>query len=257
MASGRLAGQVAIVTGGANGIGVAIARRFVKEGAKVTISDVDAVAGHKFVEDVTAAGGVAHFVQARSGDEDQIAAMIQASKDKFGPANILINNAAAFHFGPIETVKREDWMRLFETNVIGYSDAIKHALPGFKQHGKGAVVNLASISSFIAQPEMFVYNAVKGAVAQLTRCLALDLATQNIRVNAVAPGSTWTPASARHMKVLGVTEDVGKKMFGEACPMKRMATADEMAGPTLFLATDESSYITGQILVVDGGLTIV
>ena len=216
----RLTGKVAVVTGGANGIGLAIATRFAREGAKVTISDIDVKGGLLAVKLIESLGGVAQFVHCTAGNEEETAALMQASRAKYGPANILVNNAAAFYFGTLKQVQRQDWLRLYEVNVIGYADCIKYILPDFEHNGKGAVVNIASVSSFIAQPDMVVYNAVKGGVAQITRCLAMDLASSNVRVNAICPGAVWTPASGRHMKFLGITEAEGKVQFGNGNVLK-------------------------------------
>ena len=167
-----------------------------------------------------------------------------------------MNNAAYFWFGRLEDVTPQIWHKAFNTNVIGYAGNIQAALPYFRKRGKGVVVNMASVSSFIAQPDMFVYNATKGAVTQLTKCLALDLAKDHIRVNAICPGAIWTPASYNHMKYLGLEKEEGKKIFGDSAAMKRIGHPDEVAATAAFLASDDASYITGEAIVVDGGTTL-
>lgn len=251
-----LAGKVAIVTGAGMGIGRAIAQRFAREGAKVTVSDIKPAEGKKTVHLIKEAGGEAVFVQADSSKEKDIEALVNTNAQTFGHADILVNNAAAFWFGTIQSATRADWLRLFQTNVVGYSDAIREVLPGFQAKGKGVVVNVGSISSFIAQPDMLVYNSVKAGVAQLTRCLALDLAKYNVRVNAVCPGPIFTPASVNHMNFLGLSIEQGMKEFASGTVMKRMGTPEEIAGPAVFLASDMSSFVTGHMLMVDGGVTI-
>ena len=184
----QLKDRVAIVTGGGNGIGRAIALRFAAEGASVTVAELEDEAGRDTVESITESGGRAIFLQTDTADSDSVRAMVEAAVEKYGTVNVLVNNAAAFVFGKVEEVTQSDWDRVFGVNVIGYANTVRECLPRFRENGSGVVVNIASVSSFIAQPEFIPYNASKGAVAQLTRCLAMDLAKDNVRVNAICPG---------------------------------------------------------------------
>ena len=173
-----------------------------------------------------------------------------------GEIDILVNNAAAFVFGKVEDITQDDWMKVFGVNVIGYANCVREVLPSMRRQSGGAIVNIASVSSFIAQPEFIPYNASKGAVAQLTRCLAMDLSVDNIRVNAVCPGSIRTRATDRHITSLGLDPEKAYADFGKDSLMKRMGKPEEIASGVLFLASDEASFMTGAQIVIDGGATI-
>ena len=159
-------------------------------------------------------------------------------------------------FGKVEEVTDADWARVFGVNVIGYANCVREVLPTFRKAGGGAVVNIASVSAFIAQPEFIPYNASKGAVSQLTRCLAMDLAPDNIRVNAVCPGSIKTRATDMHIDSLGLDREQSYIDFGQSALMKRMGEPKEIASVVAFLASDDASYMTGAHVIVDGGMSI-
>lgn len=251
-----LKNKTAIVTGSGNGIGRAIATRFAKEGASITVAELEEEAGRETVEAIAAAGGNALFHQTDTSNSDSVQAMVEATVAHFGTVNLLVNNAAAFVFGSVEEVTQADWERVFGVNVIGYANTVRHCLPEFRKNGGGAVVNIASISSFIAQPEFVPYNTSKGAAAQLTRCLAMDLAKDNVRVNAICPGSVRTRATDRHIASLGLDPETAYAEFAQNALMKRMGKPEEIAAGALFLASDESSFMTGAHLVMDGGASI-
>lgn len=251
----RLEGKAAIVTGGASGIGRAICELFAEEGARMIIADIDTEGGEQTLASVKTAGGEAQFITTDVSKEADVEAMVQAANDAYGAVNILVNDAAAFVFGEVQDVSDADWARVFGVNVIGQAYCVKHVLPYMKAAGGGAIVNLASVSGFIAQPGFIPYNASKGAVMQLTRCLAMDLAPYNIRVNCVCPGSVLTPATERHRRFVGADREEFLAEAGASNFMKRVADPREIAYGVLFLASDEASFVTGTPLVMDGGLT--
>ena len=254
----RLAGKVAVVTGGALGIGQATCVRFAEEGAAVVVADINSEAGLATAADIVRTGGRALFVHTDVTKEDSIRHMVQATVKAFGKIDILVNNAAIFILRGIEATQ-EEWRQILDVNVIGTSLVTQHVVPEIRKAGGGAIVNLGSISSFIAQPQFVTYNATKAAIATMTRCMALDLAPDNIRVNALCPGTVWTQIVERLAKEKGLdraTADVDPT-WGGASMLKRVAEPREMANVILFLASDEASYITGAHIMADGGYTAV
>ena len=252
----RFQGKTVIVTGGGTGIGEAICHRFADEGANVLIAELETDNGEATAANINANSGTAVFCETDTSNSDSVRSMIACAVKHFGTVDILVNNAATFVFGKVEDVTDADWARVFGVNVIGYANTVREVLPTFRKAGGGAVVNIASVSSFIAQPEFIPYNASKGAVAQLTRCLAMDLAPDNIRVNAVCPGSIKTRATDMHIASLGLDREQSYIDFGQDALMKRMGEPREIASVVAFLASDDASYMTGTHVVVDGGMSI-
>jgi NAD(P)-dependent dehydrogenase (short-subunit alcohol dehydrogenase family) len=230
--------------------------RFASEGARVTVAEIEVEAGEETVALITQAGGKAVFSLTDTSDAASVKATVAAAISAHGDIDLLVNNAAAFVFGGIEDVTPDDWARVFGVNVIGYANCVREVLPSMRRQNGGAIVNIASVSSFIAQPEFIPYNASKGAIAQLTRCLAMDLAKDNIRVNAVCPGSIKTRATDRHIESAGLDPEESYVEFGKDSLMKRMGEPEEIASGVLFLASDEASFMTGAHIVIDGGATI-
>ena len=249
----RLKDKKTIVTGGASGIGRAICELFAEEGASVAIADIDVEGGQETLRRILEAGGEATFLRTDVSKEPEIEALVQATVRAFGSVDVLVNDAAAFVFGRIEEVTDADWQRVMGVNVIGVAYAVKHVLPVMRAAGGGSIVNIASVSSFIGQPAFIPYNASKGALLQLTRCLALDLAPDNIRVNCVCPGSVQTPTSERHREFLKADLDEFQEEAANASYLKRIGKPREIAYGALFLASDEASFVTGTPLIMDGG----
>ncbi|MFL2664418.1 MAG: SDR family NAD(P)-dependent oxidoreductase [Dehalococcoidia bacterium] len=252
----RLKNKNAIVTGAGNGIGRAIATLFAQEGASVIVADIEEDAGKETVEIINSTGGNSFYLQVDTSREDSVKNMINNALENIPEINILVNNAAAFVFGKIENVQVKDWEKVLGVNVIGYANCVKQSLESLKKNNDSSIINIASVSSFIAQPEFVPYNTSKGAVIQLTRCLAMDLAEYNIRVNSICPGSIKTRATDKHIKSLGLNPEKAYKEFGQDAVLKRMGDPKEIAYGALFLASNESSYVTGTQLVIDGGLMI-
>ncbi len=249
----RLENKVAIVTGGAAGIGRATCELFAQEGAKVVVADIEAQGGQETARRIQSAGGQAIFVRTDVSREADAKAMVEAAVKAYGTVNVLVNNAAAFVFGRVEDITQQDWERVMGVNVIGPANCVRHVLPVMKAAGGGSIVNVASISSFIAQPAFIPYNSSKGALLQLTRCLAMDLAPYNIRVNCVCPGAVLTQATERHRQFVKADREEFLKAAANASLLKRMADPREIAYGILFLASDESSFVTGTPLIMDGG----
>ena len=196
------------------------------------------------------------FVHIDTSDRESVKAGVAEVVDALGPVDTLVNNAAAFVFGKVEDQTDDTWTKVFGVNVVGYANCVEAVLPHMRALGGGSIVNIASISSFIAQPEFVPYNASKGAVAQLTRCLAMDLAPDNIRVNGVCPGTIRTRATDKHIDSLGLDREQAYREFGQDALMNRMGRPEEIANGVLFLASDEASFMTGAHLVIDGGATV-
>lgn len=249
----RLPGKVAIVTGAGSGIGRATAEVFGEEGGKVVVADIDPKGGEETVKMIGNKRGAAHFVQADISKETDAKRIAAEAVKAFGRIDILVNNAAAFVLKGFEATV-DEWKRSLDTNVIGTAMVTKYAVEHMKKNG-GAIVNLGSISSFVAQPDFFAYSSTKAALLQMTRNMAMDLGRHKIRVNCVCPGSILTPASFRHMEKVGMTLEQFNKEEGAKTFVGRAGQPREVAYAVLFLVSDEASYITGASLMVDGGYT--
>jgi NAD(P)-dependent dehydrogenase (short-subunit alcohol dehydrogenase family) len=252
--SERLKGKVAIVTGGGSGIGRATCELFAEEGARVIVADVDQRQGESVAASIKNNGGQARFVAADISREDDAARLTVETVGNFGGVDILVNNAAVFVLKGIEATV-EDWRRSLDVNVIGPSLVSKFAVEEMKKRGSGAIVNLGSMSSFIAQPHFVTYSATKAAMVQMTRNMAMDLAPFNIRVNCVCPGTIITQATERHRAQVGITLEQFMAEEGAKHLLNRVGQPREVAYAILFLASDEASFITGTHLMVDGGYT--
>ncbi|HEV3343792.1 MAG TPA: SDR family oxidoreductase [Pirellulales bacterium] len=252
----RLANKTAIVTGAGSGIGRAIAELFAREGANVLVAEIEEATGQQTVATIAAAGGKARCVRTDVSSDNDCRAMAEAAESHFGPVQVLVNNAAAFVFGKVELATRADWDRVLAVNVLGPAQCAKHVLPSMRRAGGGSIVNIASVSGFIAQPAFVPYNSSKGALLQMTRCMALDLASEQVRVNAICPGEIHTRATDYHIQKLGIDRDVALAKLAAVSPMQRMGRPIEVAYAALYLASDEASFVTGAELVVDGGATL-
>jgi NAD(P)-dependent dehydrogenase (short-subunit alcohol dehydrogenase family) len=250
----RLKDKVAVVTGGGHGIGEATSLLFAEEGARVAVADIDREAGESVAAAIRKRGGEAVFVAADVSTEKDAEQIAVETVRAFGQLNILVNNAAAFILKGLDA-SPEDWQKSLSINVIGTALVTRYAVEAMKHAGGGAIVNLGSISGFVAQPEFITYSATKAALIQMTRNMALDLAPLNIRVNCVCPGTIMTQAIHHHMELDGRTLEEFKVAEGTKYILGRIGQPREVAYAVLFLASDEASFITGTHLMVDGGYT--
>lgn len=249
----RLAGKVALVTGGAQGIGRAICGAFAREGARVAVADI-------LLEEakVTAVGIDGLGLHFDVTDPASIADGVRTVEEEWGGVDILVNNAGIFNMAPIEEITVEDYRRQYDVNVGGTIFVTQAVVPGMKRRASGgAIINLASQAGRRGEPKVAVYCSTKAAVISITQSFALELADDGIRVNAIAPGVVNTPMwdtvdrqFARHER-LAIGEK--KRLVGEAVPLGHMGRVEEIADPCVFLASPEARYITAQTLNVDGG----
>jgi 3alpha(or 20beta)-hydroxysteroid dehydrogenase len=242
---GELDGQVTIISGGASGIGRATALRFAAEGATVAVLDRDVAAAAVVAGE---AGGSAHTVDVRDGDA--FTAAVRAIAETHGRVDVLFNNAGSGDLRPLHTVDDKLWHRLIDVNLTGTFNGIRAVVPLMLEAGRGAIVNNASLSGFMPTRNEAAYSAAKAGVIALTKSGALEYGPA-IRVNCVAPGHVRTPLTAAFELFPEVFEPVEQTI-----PLGRIGSADEVAEVVLFLASARSSYITGQTLVVDGGISL-
>jgi NAD(P)-dependent dehydrogenase (short-subunit alcohol dehydrogenase family) len=242
-------GRVAIVTGGASGIGAATAREFAVEGTAVAILDINQVGGQRMVETLRAAGCQALFVHVDVSDVEACRSAVGAVIAQMGRVDFLVNNAASFIAKGLD-VTTADWERSLGVNVRGYANMVQACYEPMRQIGGGAIVNVSSVSAHVAQPNRWTYNACKGAIITLTKCQALDLAPYGIRVNAVSPGWIWTPEVE---KAAGGDRARWEPIWGRYHMLRRLGEPREVARAILFLCSDDASFITAAELAVDGG----
>ncbi|KXX69595.1 MULTISPECIES: SDR family NAD(P)-dependent oxidoreductase [Flammeovirga] len=244
-----LQGKRALVTGGAQGIGRACVEAFLSYGCSVVISDIDNETGLATVEELKAKGGDIYFIHGDMLDEKFCEEQVAFAIEKMGGIDFLINNAFSFIAAGLEATRNE-WQRSLEVGPIGFAKMTQEVSKLMEQQGKGAIVNISSISAHIAQPGRWTYNAAKGAVNQLTKCTALDLAPMGIRVNSVSPGWIWT---REVLKAAGYDQEKYEPIWGKYHMMRRCGQPEEVASACMFLCSDEASFITGTDLPVDGG----
>jgi NAD(P)-dependent dehydrogenase (short-subunit alcohol dehydrogenase family) len=243
-------GKVVLVTGGTSGIGEATAKAFAKAGASVVVSGRREAEGNKVVEAITKAGGKAHFAKADVAVEADVKNLIAATVAKFGKLDVAFNNAGVETMQPIVEATEQEYRKTFDVNVLGVLLSMKYELPELLKSGGGVIINTSSIAGHKGMAGAGVYVASKHAVEGLTKNAALEYATQNIRVFAVAPAVIDTAMFDRFAG--GVESDAGKQMAAMH-PVGRAGKPDEVAAAVLFLASDASSFMTGHSLPVDGG----
>ena len=248
----RLEGKVALVTGGARGIGRAICEAFANAGAKVAVADLLEADATQTAE---AVGGMA--VPMNVTDLASISKGVGAVEDAWGGVDILVNNAGIFNMASLDKVTHEDYRRQYDVNVGGTIFAAQAVVPSMKKRGGGAIINFASQAGRRGEPNIVLYCSTKAAVISVTQSLALELAGDNIRVNAIAPGvidtPMWDVVDAQFAAYENKPKGQKKREVGEAVPLGRMGDPRDVADPCVFLASDEARYMTAQTLNVDGG----
>jgi 3(or 17)beta-hydroxysteroid dehydrogenase len=245
----RLAGKVALVSGGASGMGRSESEIFAREGAKVVVADVLEAEGKQVADKIVSGGGQARFVKLDVTSEAEWDAAVKATVGAFGTLDVLVNNAGISGTYDSDMLSSAAWDKVMSVNAKGVFLGMKHVIPLMKQAGGGAIVNISSISGFVGQDGVHMaYNASKGAVRIMTKTAAVQFAPDGIRVNSVHPG--FMPP----MRTSKTSADpTWRAKMLSAVPMKREGRVEEVAHAVLFLASDEASYITGTELVVDGG----
>lgn len=241
----RLQDKVAIVTGGASGIGEFTVREMLKQGAKVVIADFNDAGGQKLADEL---GENVSFIHVDVSNEEQVEAMVKHSVDTFGKVDILFSNAGIGSTGSTHELSLEDWNKTISVNLSGVFLCAKYALKEMVKQGSGSIVNCASILGHVGQAATASYTAAKGGVVNMTRALSVEYASQGIRVNAVCPGYINTP-------LLDQLDDATRKHLVSLHPLGRLGESHEVANAVVFLASDEASFVTGANLLVDGGYT--
>ena len=249
----RFDNSVLFVTGGASGIGRATAERVVAEGGRAALVDLDLAKAQAVAEEI---GGGSIGLGANVADEAQVKAAVDATVARLGGIDLVLAAAGHAEFGPSAEWDTARFNRMLEVHVGGTFNVCKHATPVMKARGRGSIVTIASTAAFMANNNNVPYGAAKAAIAGLTRQFSLE-ALPEVRINCVAPGRTITGMTTPLMLARGGDMEKGEEIFGQAIPMKRMATADELAAAICFFLSDDASFITGQTLIVDGGETIV
>jgi NAD(P)-dependent dehydrogenase (short-subunit alcohol dehydrogenase family) len=244
-----MTGRVAIVTGGSRGIGRAVAGGFAAMGARVVVASRKAEACERAAEEITAQGGTALAVPTHVGHLDQLEALVATTVDRFGGIDVVVNNAANALAQPLGAITPEAWQKSFDANLRAPVFLVQHALPHLRASAHAAVVNVISAGAFTHGTYISMYVSAKAALLQMTRTMAAEFAGDAVRVNALAPGTVDTDM------VRGNPAEVQEAMYSTQL-IKRMADPAEMVPPALFLASEASSFMTGQVLVVDGGMTV-
>ena len=244
----RLEGKVAVVTGAARGIGAACARRFAAEGAAVVIGDILEEQGEATARSIRDAGGGATFIRCDTGDAPQARALIAETLSRHGCIDVLVNNAGIFTIADFLDVTEEDFDRVLRVNLKGYFLVGQAAARAMAEAGSGSIINMSSVNAVMAIDSIAAYVVSKGGVNQLTSVMALALAPRGVRVNAIGPGTILTEMAGAMM-----TDEVARRRILSRTPMGRVGQPEEVAGIAVFLASDDSSYVTGQVIYADGG----
>jgi len=252
----RLSGKVAIVTGGAVGIGRACVQRMAEEGAKVAILDMLTTEGQALASDLTARGQEVAFWPVDVSDEAAVKAAIDDAVARFGGLHVMVNNAGISGSAlPTDQVSEAEWDRVQAVNVKGVFFGTKHAIPHMRAAGKGSIINLSSIAGLIGVGGIAPYHASKGAVRLMSKNDAITYAPEKIRVNSIHPAYIWTPMVENHLRANAPDLEAAKAAAGAAHPVGNMGEPDDIAWAVVWLASEEPKFVTGAEIVIDGGYT--
>lgn len=253
----RVKNKVAIVTGGASGLGKSSALLLAKEGARVVVTDLDEDQGREVVSAIKESGGEAQFILQDVSKEEDWKRVIDETLDSYGKLHILANSAGIGIGGTVEEVTLDDWRKLLSINLDGTFLGTQYAIKAMRKTGEGgSIINFSSIEGLIGDPNLPAYNASKGGVTLFTKSAALHCARQGygIRVNSIHPAYIWTPMVENYLKAQGNVEE-GKKMLESLHPVGHLGEPDDIGYGVVYLASDESKFMTGAELVIDGGYT--
>ncbi len=253
----RLKNKIAVITGAGSGIGLAAAKLFATEGAVVIILEINTAAGKCAEEFILKQGGKAKFIETDISDANSVRNAFSVIEDSFGSLNILYNNASIFlgkYDGTVVDVSLETWNKVISINLNGLFYCCKYAIPLMIKSGGGSIINTSSSAGIIGIPNCDAYTASKGATITLTRSIAVEYGPQKIRTNCIAPAAIYTPmVRESNLDDPNFNEE---EFLKKGTPLRRWGTPEDIANIALFLASDESSYINGAIIVSDGGITI-
>ena len=250
MNNGKLNGNVAVVTGASKGIGAGIAKAFAAQGASVVVNYASAKQdADRVVDEISKRGGKAIAIQGSVAKKAEVERLFAESEKAFGKIDTLVNNAGVYEFTPLEEATEKQFHRMFDTNVLGILLATQEALKHFNADG-GSIINVGSLASSLTPPTGVIYNATKGAVDAITRTLAKELGPRKIRVNSINPGMVVTEGTVAG----GYTEGDMRKTFESLTPLGRIGQTEDVAPATVFFASDDSEWITGETLFIAGGL---
>ena len=251
----RLRDKVAIITGGGAGIGQAIAQRYAREGARVTLAEINPATGKATEEAITRAGTEALFVETDVAEENQVKVMVEITLARFGRIDVLVNNAALLvsqKEGRAHELTNDVWDRTINVNLRGYWLCSKYVIPSMLKQGGGSIIFIASPTGMLGFTRLTAYSTSKGGTFGLMRAMAADYAPDHIRVNAIVPGTMDTPMNAEEL-----SDPEMRKKYSAMAPAGRLGIGDDVSGMAVFLASDDSDYCVGGIYMVDGGLTAI